>query len=191
MPLLGPGAPLPHRPRRVLVAGASGSGKTTLAARLSTLVGIRWTSADELTWQPGWVPVPEPEQRRLFSTICAGESWILDTAYAAWLDVARARADLVVGLDHPRWLSLGRLVRRTVARKLDHRPVCNGNVESWRQTLSSDSIIAWHFRSFARKRERLLRWEQDPAAPPVLRIRSPRELEEWLASVAAELHEVA
>ena len=174
-----------------MLYGVTGSGKTTLAERLSRLVGIDWVSVDDATWQPGWVALPEEEQRRRFEDVCAGESWILDTAYAAWVDVALSRAELVVGLDYRRHVSLGRLLRRTLARNLDHRPVCNGNVETWRQTFSGDSIILWHFRSFTRKHDRLVRWEADPTLPPVLRLRSPRRLEQWLGTVAAETEQVA
>lgn len=170
--------------------GVTGAGKTTLAERLSRLTGIEWTSVDDVAWRPGWVQLAEHEQRMLFTERCAAETWILDTAYTVWLDVALARAELVVGLDYPRWLSLSRLVRRTVARNLDHRLVCNGNVETWRNTFSADSVLAWHFRSFRRKRDRLREWEADPSMPGVLRLRSPRQLEEWLAQVAAERREV-
>ncbi len=177
--------------RRILVYGVTGSGKTTLAARLSTLSGIGWTEVDSVTWQPGWVLRSEEEQRRSIAEICAGESWILDSAYGSWIDVPLGRAELVVALDYPRWLSLGRLLRRTVSRNLDKREVCNGNVETWRSTLSSDSILLWHFRSFASKRERFGAWEQDPQMPPVRRFRSQRELEGWLRTVQAELKEPA
>jgi len=177
--------------RRILVYGVTGSGKTTLAGRLSRLVGIEWTSADDVTWQPGWVLLGEDEQRRIFSEVCARDSWILDTAYSSWLDVALARAELVVGLDYARWRSLGRLVRRTIARNLDHRPICNGNVETWRQTFSRDSIVAWHFRSFTSKHERLVGWAADPAIPPVLLLRTPAQLEAWVDAVARERQEAA
>ena len=50
--------------------------------------------------------VPEDEQRRRIEAICAGERWVLDTAYGAWVDVPLARAELIVALDFPRWLSL-------------------------------------------------------------------------------------
>src|SRR3712207_144692 len=175
--------------RRILVYGVTGSGKTTLAAGLSELTGIGWTDVDSVTWQPGWVLHTEEEQRRRFTEICAGEEWILDSAYGSWVDLPLARAELVVGLDFPRRLSLGRLLRRTVVRTLDRQPICNGNVESWRQTFSSDSIVLWHFRSFSSKHARLVAWEQDPAAPPVLRLRTPQALEDWLRTVAAERRE--
>jgi adenylate kinase family enzyme len=175
--------------RRILLHGVTGSGKTTLAARLGEVTGLPWVEADSVTWQPGWVQRPEEEQRRRVAELCAGESWILDSAYQSWSDVVLRRAQLVVGLDYPRWLSLGRLLRRTVGRTIDRKPICNGNVETWRQTFSGESIVLWHFRSFAAKRERLDAWEADPAMPPVRRLRSPAALERWLTTVASELRE--
>jgi adenylate kinase family enzyme len=162
----------------------TGSGKTTLAATLGELTGIEWVAVDDHTWLPGWVPVPEAEQRHRFTQICARDTWILDSAYGIWADIPLARAELVVGLDYRRWVTLGRLLRRTVARIADRREICNGNVETLREALSRDSIVAWHFRSFRRKHERLVSWEADAAGPPVLRLRTPRQTEAWLSSVA-------
>ena len=97
---------------------------------------------------------------------------ILDTAYGKWLDVPLGYAQLIVALDYPRWFSLQRLVRRTVTRLFDRRLICNGNRESLRGLFSRDSIISWHFRSVNRKRQRIRRWSNDPAAPPVMRLAS-------------------
>jgi adenylate kinase family enzyme len=170
---------------RILVYGVTGSGKTALAERISRLTGIPWHAVDELTWEPGWVQVPNDEQRRRIATICAGERWVLDTAYGIWLDIPLARADLIVALDFPRWVSLARLVRRTTGRVLDARTVCNGNRESLRHAVSRDSIIVWHFRSFRRKRDRIRSWERDAARPTVVRLTSPRAVEEWLGRLEA------
>jgi len=169
--------------RRILVYGVTGSGKSTLAAQLSELTGIPWVEVDTQTWLPGWVQRSEEEQRRRFTEICAGDAWILDSAYGIWSDIPLARADLVVGLDYARRVSLGRLLRRTVARNLDKREICNGNVETWRDTFSRESIVAWHFRSFRRKHERLVAWEADPALPAVLRLRTPAQTQAWLTSL--------
>jgi adenylate kinase family enzyme len=166
--------------RRVLIYGVTGSGKTTLAARLSDITGLRWHSVDDLTWQPGWIEVPTEQQRELIRSICQESEWILDTAYGKWLDEPLGRAELIVALDYKRWFSLQRLVRRTLARLIDGRLICNGNRETLREIVSMDSIIVWHFKSFRRKRRRIRQWMTDPSAPPVQRLTSARRTEQWL-----------
>lgn len=168
---------------RVLIYGVTGSGKTTLARKIAERTGLPFHSVDDLTWEPGWVGVPAEEQRRLIAAICAGERWILDSGYSTWLDLVLARTDLIVALDYPRWRSLGRLVRRTLARAVDRRKICNGNTESFRMMLSGDSIIRWHFRSFARKRERMRAWAADPDGPSVTRLTSPSATRRWLRNL--------
>jgi adenylate kinase family enzyme len=171
-------------PERILVYGVTGSGKTTLAARLAQQTELPWHSVDDLTWEPGWVEVPTDEQRRRIGAICADQRWILDSAYSKWLDVALGRVELIVALDYPRWLSLGRLLRRSVVRALDRRTVCNGNNESFRQLMSRDSIVVWHFRSFARKRRRIDEWAADESGPAVVRLTSPSATRRWLKELA-------
>jgi adenylate kinase family enzyme len=165
---------------RILVYGVTGSGKTTIARQIAARTGLPWHEVDNLTWEPGWVIVPVEEQRRRIEEICAGERWILDTAYRAWIEVPLARVELIVALDYPRWRSLGRLMRRTLMRNLDHKPICNGNTESLRQTFSRDSIILWHFQSFARKRDRIRAWAADDSGPDLVRLTSPAAARRWL-----------
>jgi adenylate kinase family enzyme len=165
---------------RILVYGVTGSGKTTMAREIAARTGLPWHEVDNLTWEPGWVIVPADEQRRRVGAICAGERWILDTAYGAWLEMPLARVELIVALDYPRWRSLWRLIRRTLLRNLDHKPICNGNTESLRQTFSRNSIILWHFQSFARKRERIRAWAADESGPSVVRLTSPAAAQRWL-----------
>jgi len=157
-----------------------------MARQLAERTGLPWHSVDDLTWEPGWVSVPTDEQRRRIAAICAGERWILDTAYSSWIEVVLGRVQLIVALDYPRWRSLSRLAWRTLLRNLDHRVICNGNTESFRQTFSRDSIIVWHFRSFARKRARMRAWVADPSGPEVVRLTSPSVARSWLARLGRD-----
>ena len=177
-----------HLPDRVLLYGVTGSGKSTAALALGERSGLPVTLVDDLTWLPGWVPVDDDVQRELIGDIVAGERWLLDSSYGAWVDLVLPRVELVVGLDYPRWLSFGRLLRRTVSGVVTKDLRCNGNVESWRNMLSRDSILVWHVRSFARKRDRMRAWAADPDMPPVLLFRRPRELEAWLRRIE-QVHE--
>jgi adenylate kinase family enzyme len=171
--------------RRILVYGVTGSGKSTLAKRLGELLELPYHAVDDLTWEPNWVPVTEEVQRQRIGAICATDEWVIDSAYGMWLEIPLARADLIVGLDLPRWLSLARLLRRTVGHVFRHDETCNGNHETFRNAfLSSDAILVWHFRSFKRKQQRMRAWHADPAMPEVVLLRSPREVERWVATLS-------
>jgi hypothetical protein len=124
--------------------------------------------------------VPRDEQRRRIESIVAEERWILDTAYSHWVDVVLPRVELIVGLDLPRHVSLWRLVLRTIDRAWTKRPVCNGNVETFRKVLARDSIVLWHFRAFPRKRARIEQWERE--GRPLVRLRSAGEVDAWLSA---------
>jgi adenylate kinase family enzyme len=170
--------------QRVLVYGVTGSGKSTLARRVAGRLALPYVEVDELTWEPGWVAVPDEVQREKITAVCAGDRWVLDSAHGKWLDVPLARTDLVVGLDLPRRVSLSRLVRRTFGRILRRTPICNGNVETFREAfLARDSILRWHFQSFARKRARIRRWATDPDFPPLVVLRSAAEIERWVQTL--------
>jgi hypothetical protein len=109
---------------------------------------------------------------------------VMDSLWTATRPVVLPRADLLVTLDYPRRVSLGRLVRRTVRRLRTGEEFCGGNTESWRQTFSGDSILAWHFRSFANKHSQATQWAAAPDGPPVVRFTSPGHTDAWLRTLS-------
>jgi adenylate kinase family enzyme len=171
--------------RRILIYGVTGAGKTTFAKRLGERTGIPFHHVDDLTFEPGWKQVSDEGQREAIGRIVEGDEWILDTAYGKWIDLPLSRVQLVLGLDYPRWLSLWRLLARTVHRAVTGEPVCNNNRESLRLALSRESIILWHFRSFSRKRARMRAWAA-AGEPPTILFKHPREAAEWLESLGRE-----
>ncbi|MFJ3958255.1 adenylate kinase [Arthrobacter sp. NPDC090010] len=182
MPLADPNAPLP---RRILFHGVTGTGKSSAAARLSALSGIPWHSADDdIGWLPAeearWTNRPPEEMLWIAKDICAQDEWILDSAYSLFIEPVMERVELVIALDYPRHISFLRLLRRTAQRVRDRRPVCNGNIETLRQTFSKDSILLWHLRTFTRKKSQARSWAADPDGPQVLAFSRPEELDQWL-----------
>jgi len=173
--------------RRIVVYGVTGAGKTRLARTLGEIIDIPATSVDDITWNPGWVPMPTDEQIDYFDQLTRGDAWILDHAYSTWRDLVRERADLVVALDYPRLTSLWRLLRRTASRILDGQEICNGNRESLRSVFARDSIVAWHFGSFARKRRQMRGWAAAPSGAPVVLLRRPREAAAFLERARADV----
>lgn len=173
-------------PRRILIYGVTGSGKSTLAERLSGVTGLPLHLVDELCHLPGWIDVAPDEQRRRIERICTGPEWILDSAYGAWMELPVQRADMIIALDYPRWLSFGRLMRRSIHRAWTKQPVCNGNYESFGRMFYRDSILLWHFQSFDRKRRRMRRWHRERPGE-VMRFTHPRETDAFVASLQTRL----
>ncbi|WP_372697768.1 adenylate kinase [Arthrobacter sp. JSM 101049] len=179
-------SPLAAARRRILIVGVTGSGKSTLAGQLGRHAGLRVHLADEeIGWLPGWVQRDPAEQRRMALERAAAPEWVFDSAYGHYHQELAARAELIVCLDYPRLVSLGRLVLRSLRRVTQAEPVCNGNVETWAQLFSRDSILLWHARSFGGKRQRMRSLLETYGPHKVLVFRCPRQTARWLRGVKA------
>lgn len=173
-----------RRARRILIHGVTGSGKSTAAEHLGATLGLPVHLVDEeIGWLPGWVQRPLEDMRRIAAEIAAEPEWVFDSAYGTFRDLIEPRAEVIVGLDYPRWISLWRLLRRTVHRVVTKQEMCNGNVEDWRALFSKESIILWHFRSFGRKRRVMRGWAARSDGAPVLLVTHPREFRQLLSEL--------
>ncbi len=170
---------------RILTYGVTGSGKSTLALRLGELTGTPVHLVDDFCFEANWKQVSVEEQIRRVREIVGADEWILDSAYGNWLTEILPRCDLIVGLDYSRGFTFWRLLRRSIRRAWTGEPCCNGNRETFSKLLSLDSILLWHAKSFARKRQRIRTWAADPPGmTKVLRFTQPRDLERWLQRIA-------
>ncbi|SEQ46359.1 Adenylate kinase [Lentzea xinjiangensis] len=186
MPLLGPADPLPHVPRRVLVAGNAGSGKSTLCLRIAQRRDLRRVELDSLYWGPGWTP--RAQFRADVLAFAEEDHWVTEYQYAAVRPLLLARADMVVWLDHPFTTVMSRLVGRTVRRRASRAELWNGNQESslWSVFTDPGHILRWGWRSYRRNRARVLSLVDEVV---VVRLRGQRQVERWLAGPLASVGE--
>lgn len=167
------------RQRRILIYGVTGSGKTTMAKWMSERTGIPWVEIDNLMWNANWEFVPIEEQQARIRAICDQDEWIMDAAYGKWIEIPLERVQLVIGLDYPRYRSFWQLLKRSVARGIDKKPVCNGNVETMRALFSKDSILLWHCKSYKSKQRRMRNWKTNQSQFDVLLPKKPISQERW------------
>lgn len=180
--MLGYDDRLPRRPRRVIVAGVSGSGKTTLAAHISAILDAPHTEIDALYHGPDWTP------REQFvddvRALAQGEAWTTEWQYSSVRPILAERADLLVWLDVPfSSVTLPRVVRRTVRRRLRREVIWNGNIEPPLRTFftSREHIVRWAFSTRNKYAALIPDLQQRHPALPVVRLRTPREVEAWLS----------
>jgi adenylate kinase family enzyme len=180
MPLSGATDPLPHRPRRVLVAGTSGAGKTTLAARIARILAVPHVELDALFHGPGWTPRAtfEADVRR----VSAEPAWVTEWQNRSVRPLLAGRADLMVWLDLPRPVVMRQVVHRTLLRRLRREVLWNGNVEPPLRTVLTDGehVVRWAWSTHARTAPRVIGALRERPDLVVVRLRSHRESRGWL-----------
>jgi adenylate kinase family enzyme len=170
---------------RINVVGTSCSGKTTLARSLATRLRLRYVELDALFWGPNWTPVPDETFRSRVERAASGDRWVIDGGYAKLRPVTWSRADTIVWLDYPMPLVLGRWARRTAGRIRSGEEFWPGtqNRESLRKAFRSDGLLWWILRTHRSRRSRTSAALVERPDLRVVRLRSPRETEEWLATL--------
>lgn len=180
MPLLGATDPLPHRPRRVLVAGTSGSGKTTLAARIAAALEAPHVDIDSLFHGPAWTPRPSFEAD--VHRFSAGHTWVTEWQYGAVRAHLADRADLLVWLDVPRSLVMRQVVRRTVIRRLRRQRLWNDNLEPplWTVLTDPEHIVRWAWMTHHKTAGRVTELVGRRPDLPIVRLHSHADAARWL-----------
>jgi adenylate kinase family enzyme len=161
---------------KIAVVGTTCSGKTIVAKRLAESHGVPHVELDALHWGPGWSEPTAEDFRLRVEQALAADGWVTDGGYHGKLgDFVLGRADLIVWLDPPLPTILGRLAARTLRRIRGREELWGGNRETWRGAFS---LLLWALKTHRSRRsrylERLTRFD-------VVRLRSQREIDAWLA----------
>ena len=169
----------------ICIVGTSGSGKSYVAEALAKLLDLRYVNADALSWAPNWQEVPRDQRVIAFDEATQEPGWIVDTniGRSAEDQLLLARCDTLVWLDLPRREVLWQITRRTLRRAWTKEPLWHGNIETWRNVFSRNSMIWWAIKTYA-SRKRAYTWLfTDPAYTnrTMIRLHNRREVDAWLA----------
>lgn len=173
--------------QRVSVVGVTGSGKTTFAAALAAKLQVPHIELDALHWEPNWIMADLEVFRSRVAGQVSADGWVVDGNYSKVRDLVWSRADTVVWLDYPFALTFARLLRRTLARTYSGQELWNGNRERLaEQFFSRESLLLWAIKSYPKQRATLptLLTSQAYSHLDVLRFRTPRTAQHWLASLS-------
>ena len=170
--------------RRILIKGASGAGKSTLARAVARQLDVPFIELDALHHGPDWTAASAADLReRVLQLLDDPRGWVVDGNYDTKLGTTVIdRAELIVWLDLPLSTKLSRLARRTARRWLLREELWNGNRETLRNAFwGADGLFPWMVRSHFHHRRV---WPGKLEGRPLVRLRTPREVEVWLSELA-------
>ncbi|MBG6107355.1 AAA family ATPase [Frigoribacterium sp. CG_9.8] len=173
-------------PARVVVAGVSGVGKSTLARRIADARDLPYTEIDGLFHGAGWMP--RPQFLADVDLLTQAPAWITEWQYRDARPLLSARADTLVWLDLPSPVALSRVLRRTIIRSRTRVELRNGNTEPgmWHAITNSEGIIRWALKHQRTYRRTVPITARDHPHLQVVRLRSQREVDAWLAGPLIE-----
>ncbi len=173
--------------QRIVVIGVTGSGKSTFGAQLAECLGIPFIEPDALSWEAGWQQVSDEVFRGRVDQATRAKRWVFGGNYSKARDLVWTRADTLIWLDYPLWLTMWRLLRRTIRRIITRENLWGtGNRETWRkQFFSRESLFWWGLRQHQRYRRSIPPALEQPEHTHlrVLRFTSPRQADHWLAGL--------
>jgi len=166
-------------PQRIVIVGCSGSGKSTLARKLGLRLGLPVVHLDVLHYLPGWKRASLAEFRARVMEAHRGEVWISEGNFASWtFDIRLPRAEAVIMLERPRWLCLGRAIRRAALERRNRPDLPLGCPEQVDRDLLE---YIWNFGTVGLPQIEAARLQHGPSIP-VLRLSRNHEVSAFLAS---------
>ncbi len=166
--------------KNIIIVGTSGSGKTTLAKRIARESGRLHIHLDDEFWLPDWKNRPYPEFLARLAKLMQASAWVMDGNYTKARELTWAKAHIIIWLDYPFLLILGRILARTCLRVISRESICGGNKETFAQSfLSKHSVIWWMLTSYYKNKKV---YKELLVAPQnkhlrVYHLRHPKELE--------------
>jgi adenylate kinase family enzyme len=173
--------------QRIAINGSAGAGKSTLAGRLSTQLRVPYVEMDGLYHGADWIPRAEFVDDVI--AFISRDAWVIEYQYDAARPLILERADTIVWLDPPRWLTTWRVTRRTVRRRICRTELWNGNREGplWRMLIDREHMIRWAWSHYGEAEQRVSRIRHERPDLPIIRLGSVREVERWLAGISGSV----
>ncbi len=170
--------------KHVAIIGSPGSGKSTFARKLGAATGLpvvhldtehHRQDKDYYTNIGSW-------DRYVLSEI-KKETWIIEGNFSSTFEQRFAKADTIIYIDTPRWLTIPRLFRRLFHRSPERRPEMP---EGWSEKFNYKFFrYAWRFK-YRRRPIYMDMLQQLPKTKSVYILKNKREVNNFLINVMAQ-----
>ncbi|EQC48910.1 AAA domain protein [Bacteriovorax sp. BSW11_IV] len=176
--------------KKILVIGTSGSGKSTFANKLSKKLSIPHFQLDALQFKDNWEIKEDSEFFSAIENSLKNDSWIIDGNYGRTHHLTWPKADTVIWIDLPLWLTLYQNFSRSFKRALTKEIIWEGlnNRESFKMLFSKESVTLWALKTYKTNRERYTHRMSDPKLSHIKfhHLKSRRDIRNFLQKINRE-----
>ncbi len=117
---------------KIVVLGVSASGKSTFARALAIKTQLPLIHMDAIMWKPNWEYAGDEETVRRIKEVSEQDSWIIEGYIDKTVRVDLFnKADAILYLDYPGWLSAWRYIKRCFKHRTNPRPELPGSPEKF------------------------------------------------------------
>ena len=102
---------------KIMIVGCCGAGKSTLSFKLAEHYDLPLYHLDQLYWKANWVLSERDEYIVKHQELIEKPKWIIDGNYKSTMQERLEKADMVICLDLPRWLSIWGVLKRWVQHR--------------------------------------------------------------------------
>lgn len=171
-------------PNRIIVVGTTGSGKSTLARALAAKINAPYVQLDALYWKANWTGSSNEEFFQKIKSTTHQEQWVVDGNFKRSWHIHWPKAEMVIWLDLPFWLTCYQNVSRSIQRAIKRNELWEetGNRESFLRMFTKDSIVLWLFKTYRSNVQRYEKIMVDPkyAHLKIIRLKSRRAMRDFL-----------
>lgn len=168
--------------KRTIIFGSTGIGKTTMVKQIADAFSLPVIDIDTLRREAGKSASPEETFLHLVSESVKSDIWVIDGSYTSAQDIVWPRAEAIVWLDFSFWVSLSRLIKRSLyrifIRKKSEKPVKGRYQPAGERT--SNYLRAIFTGRQRRKRYFATLYSSKYAHLHVIRLSSPEDAAMWL-----------
>ena len=160
-----------YSPSKITIFGPPGSGKTTLAKKIGQQLKLPVFHLDKFLWNKGWVLRPKQDFLADHLLLMNLDTWIIEGASRATLDIRYSKTDLVIYLNPSRPVCLIRIFKRFILNRTQPSDKPDGCPEK----ISWEFIkYLWAFKKPASQQIDILRAKYPDTK--LIKIRSKRDL---------------